>query len=55
MTGVSRRPPAALTPFALVALALLVAASDPVQKDVLIRLIINLLSPSAAGEETAQR
>lgn len=40
---------------ALVALALLVAASDPVQKDVLIRLIINLLSPSAAGEETAQR
>lgn len=39
---------------ALVALALLVAASDPAQKDVLIRLIINLLSPSAAGEETAQ-
>lgn len=32
---------------ALVALALLVAASDPVQKDVLIRLIVNLLGESA--------
>lgn len=31
---------------ALVALALLVAASDPVQKEVLIRLIVNLLSES---------
>ena len=40
---------------AMVALALLVAASDPAQKEVLIRLIINLLSPSAAGGETAQR
>lgn len=37
---------------ALVALALLVAASDPSQKDVLIRLIVNLLRASApsAGE-----
>lgn len=31
---------------ALVALALLVAASDPAQKDVLIRLIVNLLGES---------
>ncbi|MGD9662952.1 MAG: RhuM family protein [Porticoccaceae bacterium] len=31
---------------ALVALALLVAASDPVQKDILIRLVVNLLSES---------
>jgi prophage maintenance system killer protein len=36
---------------ALVALALLVAASDPVQKDVLIRLIINLLGESASGQQ----
>ncbi len=34
---------------ALVALALLVAASDPSQKEVLVRLIINLLSESASG------
>jgi prophage maintenance system killer protein len=33
---------------ALVALALLVAASDPTQKEVLIRLIVNLLSTSGA-------
>lgn len=36
---------------ALVALALLVAASDPTQKDVLIRLIVNLLSTSGVGGE----
>ena len=31
---------------AVLALALLVAASDPVQKEVLIRLIVNLLGES---------
>ncbi|WP_240193502.1 virulence protein RhuM/Fic/DOC family protein [Desulfobulbus alkaliphilus] len=36
---------------ALVALALLVAASDPTQKDVLIRLIVNLLSASGEGNK----
>jgi len=35
----------------LVALALLVAASDPIQKDVLIRLIVKMLSESALPEK----
>ena len=36
---------------ALVALALLVAASDPSQKEVLVRLIVNLLGESASGQQ----
>jgi len=38
----------------LVALALLVAASDPVQKDVLIRLIVNLLGESIPSDGGGQ-
>lgn len=38
----------------LVALTLLTAASDPSQKDVLIRLIVNLLSDNSGGESHVQ-
>lgn len=40
---------------ALVALALLVAASDPSQKEVLIRLIVNLLGESTSTDEGGRR